>query len=76
MSTIAAPVIITGGAYLDHLTEGLDTYYPAWAVRFHLCWLYRLALEPRRLWRRYTIEMARYAALLVRERLRLRRART
>jgi N-acetylglucosaminyldiphosphoundecaprenol N-acetyl-beta-D-mannosaminyltransferase len=64
-----APVVITGGAYLDHLTEGLD-YYPAWALRLHLCWLYRVWLEPRRLWRRYTVEMAHFGALLLAERLR------
>jgi N-acetylglucosaminyldiphosphoundecaprenol N-acetyl-beta-D-mannosaminyltransferase len=62
------PVVITGGSYLDHLTDGLG-YYPSWALRFHLCWLYRLSLEPRRLWRRYTLEMAHYAGLLVAARL-------
>jgi N-acetylglucosaminyldiphosphoundecaprenol N-acetyl-beta-D-mannosaminyltransferase len=62
------PVVITGGAYLDHLVEGL-VYYPGWAVRLHLCWLYKLALEPRRLWRRYTVEMAHYGMLLLRERV-------
>jgi N-acetylglucosaminyldiphosphoundecaprenol N-acetyl-beta-D-mannosaminyltransferase len=62
------PVVITGGAYLDHLTENLG-YYPAWAMRRHMCWLYKLSLEPRRLWRRYTLEMAHYGALLVAERV-------
>ena len=57
------PVVITCGAYLDHLTEDLG-YYPAWALRLHLCWLYKFWLEPRRLWRRYTLEMAHYSALL------------
>jgi N-acetylglucosaminyldiphosphoundecaprenol N-acetyl-beta-D-mannosaminyltransferase len=63
-----APVVITGGAYLDHLTDGLG-YYPQWALRLRLCWLYKLWLEPRRLWRRYTLEMAHFAALLVVERV-------
>lgn len=62
------PVVITGGAYLDHLTDDLG-YYPSWAPRLHLCWLYKLCLEPRRLWRRYTLEMAHYAALLLAEKV-------
>lgn len=70
---IDAPVVITGGAYLDHLTGDMDGYYPAWAMRFKLCWLYRLILEPRRVWKRYTIEMAEYGVLLVRERVRMLR---
>lgn len=69
------PVVITGGAFLDHLTDDLG-YYPAWALRFRLCWLFKLSFEPRRLWRRYTLEMAHFGALLVRERWRLLRRTT
>jgi N-acetylglucosaminyldiphosphoundecaprenol N-acetyl-beta-D-mannosaminyltransferase len=73
---LEAPVVITGGAYLDHLTGDMESYYPAWAMRFKLCWLYKVWLEPRRVWRRYTVEMAQYARLLARERVRmLRRSR-
>jgi N-acetylglucosaminyldiphosphoundecaprenol N-acetyl-beta-D-mannosaminyltransferase len=61
------PVVVTGGAYLDHLTEDLG-YYPAWAMPLHLCWLYKLWLEPGRLWRRYTVEMAQFAGLVLAER--------
>jgi N-acetylglucosaminyldiphosphoundecaprenol N-acetyl-beta-D-mannosaminyltransferase len=62
------PVVITGGAYLDHLAEDLY-YYPVWAMRLRLCWLYKLWLEPRRLWRHYTLEMAHYGALILAERM-------
>jgi N-acetylglucosaminyldiphosphoundecaprenol N-acetyl-beta-D-mannosaminyltransferase len=62
------PVVITGGAYLDHLTDNLG-YYPTWALRLQLCWLYKLSLEPRRLWRRYTLEMAHFGALIVVQRM-------
>ena len=58
------PVVITAGAFFDHLTEELG-YYPSWALRLKLCWLYKLSFEPRRLWRRYSVEMAHYGALLV-----------
>jgi N-acetylglucosaminyldiphosphoundecaprenol N-acetyl-beta-D-mannosaminyltransferase len=74
-SQLDVPVVITGGAFLDHLTEELG-YYPAWALRFHLCWLFKLSLEPRRLWRRYTTEMAHFAILLLMERLRIQRRRS
>jgi N-acetylglucosaminyldiphosphoundecaprenol N-acetyl-beta-D-mannosaminyltransferase len=52
---LRAPLIMTGGSYLDHLTDRIE-WYPAWVKRLRICWLYRLAREPRRLWYRYTIE--------------------
>jgi N-acetylglucosaminyldiphosphoundecaprenol N-acetyl-beta-D-mannosaminyltransferase len=54
-----ARVVVTGGSYLDHVAERIG-WYPSWVVRARLCWLYRLAREPRRLWRRYTLELAGY----------------
>jgi N-acetylglucosaminyldiphosphoundecaprenol N-acetyl-beta-D-mannosaminyltransferase len=59
------PVIITGGSYLDHLAE--DVYwYPDWTLRLRLNWAYRLYREPRRLWRRYSLDMLAYGAMLLR----------
>lgn len=44
----------TCGGLLDQLlTPG---YYPRWAYPLKLNWLVRLAREPRRLWRRYTLD--------------------
>jgi N-acetylglucosaminyldiphosphoundecaprenol N-acetyl-beta-D-mannosaminyltransferase len=63
-SRIEAPVLITGGSYLDHLAERIG-WYPRWVVRARLCWAYRLTREPRRLWRRYTLELAHYSACVV-----------
>jgi N-acetylglucosaminyldiphosphoundecaprenol N-acetyl-beta-D-mannosaminyltransferase len=54
------------GAYFDHLAEGVD-WYPRWMDRLRLGWLYRLAREPRRLLYRYTIGMARFGVLVLRE---------
>jgi exopolysaccharide biosynthesis WecB/TagA/CpsF family protein len=42
----------TCGGYFDQLGAGFD-YYPSWIDRTNLRWAYRLAKEPRRLWRRY-----------------------
>ncbi|HEY2227317.1 MAG TPA: WecB/TagA/CpsF family glycosyltransferase [Xanthobacteraceae bacterium] len=43
------------GASIDFLT-GRQTRAPLWLQKLSLEWAYRLALEPRRLWRRYLIE--------------------
>jgi N-acetylglucosaminyldiphosphoundecaprenol N-acetyl-beta-D-mannosaminyltransferase len=70
---LRAPVVVTGGSYLDHVAEGegLDgDWYPRWADTLRLNWLYRLAQEPRRLWRRYTVESLHFLLLVLRARLR------
>lgn len=63
------PVIITCGAYFEHLAERRE-WYPAWVLKLRIGWLYRLYREPRRLWRRYTIELGRYLAVVLGHRLR------
>ncbi len=60
-----APVIITGGSYLDHLAERVY-WYPDWTTRLRLNWAYRLYREPRRLWRRYSVGLMAYGAMLLR----------
>jgi N-acetylglucosaminyldiphosphoundecaprenol N-acetyl-beta-D-mannosaminyltransferase len=55
-----APVLIGVGAAFD-FHAGLVPQAPDWMQRFGLEWAYRLAQEPRRLWRRY----ARYNPLFV-----------
>lgn len=69
---IDAPVIVTAGSYLDHLaaSQSLGAFYPRWVNALGLNWLYRLAHEPRRLWRRYTVESVEFAIETVRRRLR------
>ncbi|HYY21456.1 MAG TPA: WecB/TagA/CpsF family glycosyltransferase [Thermoleophilaceae bacterium] len=62
------PVILTGGSYLDHLAECVY-WYPAWTNRLYLCWAYRLFREPRRLWKRYSIDLTAYGGMVLRERL-------
>lgn len=70
---LQVPVVMSGGSYLDHVAERLD-WYPPLVLRARVCWLYRLTREPRRLWRRYTLDLAAYAGLLVRELARRRAA--
>jgi N-acetylglucosaminyldiphosphoundecaprenol N-acetyl-beta-D-mannosaminyltransferase len=63
------PVIFTCGAYFEHLAER-RSYYPGWVLKLRVGFLYRLAREPRRLWRRYTIELVAYIARVLAHRVR------
>jgi exopolysaccharide biosynthesis WecB/TagA/CpsF family protein len=47
-------LVATCGGWLDQFA--LDSYYPSWAYPLKLNWLVRLAKEPRRLWRRYSVD--------------------
>jgi N-acetylglucosaminyldiphosphoundecaprenol N-acetyl-beta-D-mannosaminyltransferase len=58
-------VIMTGGSYLDHLAERVH-WYPEWTSRVRLNWAYRLYRDPRRLWRRYSLDLIGFAAMLLR----------
>jgi N-acetylglucosaminyldiphosphoundecaprenol N-acetyl-beta-D-mannosaminyltransferase len=49
---LAAPLLVGVGAAFD-FHAGLVPQAPAWIGRHGLEWAYRLAREPRRLWRRY-----------------------
>ncbi len=59
-SRLDAPLLVGVGAAFD-FHAGLIPQAPAWMQRNGLEWTYRLAREPRRLWRRY----ARYNPLFV-----------
>lgn len=50
-------LVATCGGWLDQYAGG--SYYPAWAYPLKLNWLVRLAREPKRLWRRYTVDAVR-----------------
>lgn len=46
----------TCGGYLDQLCQSGLNYYPRVIDALNLRWAYRLAMEPRRLWRRYLVD--------------------
>lgn len=50
-----APVLIAVGAAFDFLS-GTVSQAPRWMQRSGLEWIYRLATDPRRLWRRYLVD--------------------
>lgn len=54
-----------GGAFL--LYAGLDDRAPQWMRNASLEWLYRLALEPRRLWKRYLVTNTQFLFRLAKE---------
>ena len=61
------PAVCIGiGAGLDFLA-GAVPRAPRWMSAAGLEWLYRLAREPRRLWRRYLLRDPRFAWILLRE---------
>jgi N-acetylglucosaminyldiphosphoundecaprenol N-acetyl-beta-D-mannosaminyltransferase len=62
---IAAPMIGVGAAF-DFLS-GTKPQAPRWMMRGGLEWLFRLASEPRRLWRRYLNQNPRFLALVAAE---------
>lgn len=66
---LEVPVIVTCGAYFEHLAEGRE-YYPSWILKLRLGWLYRLYRDPRAMWRRYTIELGSYVFQVFAYRLR------
>jgi N-acetylglucosaminyldiphosphoundecaprenol N-acetyl-beta-D-mannosaminyltransferase len=54
-----ARVIVTVGAAFDFIT-GSKPQAPKWVQRASLEWLFRLAMEPRRLWRRELVDNASF----------------
>ena len=63
-----APAVVIGvGASFDFLT-GRVRRAPEWMSRAGLEWLFRLAHEPRRLWRRYLVEDPAFIGIVARSR--------
>ena len=66
-------VILPVGAAFD-TQAGLQRRAPRWMQRNALEWLFRLIMEPRRLWRRYLIGNTRFIFLVLRQWARQKRA--
>jgi N-acetylglucosaminyldiphosphoundecaprenol N-acetyl-beta-D-mannosaminyltransferase len=70
---IDANVVFTGGAVFDYISGELDRA-PGWMRDRGLEWLGRLAIEPRRLWRRYLIGNPLFLWRVLKQRLGLLRS--
>ena len=67
------PAVMLGvGAAFDFLA-GVKPQAPRWMMRMGLEWLFRLATEPRRLWRRYLFQNPRFVLLFLMQLLGLKR---
>lgn len=67
LSDAYAPAVALGiGATLDFLA-GTIVRSPKWWSDHGLEWLFRLAIEPKRLWRRYLLRDSRIFAIFVRD---------
>jgi exopolysaccharide biosynthesis WecB/TagA/CpsF family protein len=58
----------TVGAFFD-FQAGTIPRAPDWVQRLHIEWIYRLAKEPRRLWRRYVLGNPLFIYRVIRQRL-------
>lgn len=70
---LQAPLLVGVGAAFD-FHAGLVPQAPAWMQRMGLEWAYRLAREPRRLWRRYALYNPLFVLHFARQYARHRRA--
>lgn len=62
---LQAPLLCGVGALLDFLS-GNAVRAPEWVRRLHLEWLYRLIREPRRLLRRYSLDLLVFFGICLR----------
>ena len=69
---LRAPVLIGVGAAFDFLS-GAKRQAPRWMQRSGLDWCFRLASEPRRLWRRYLVNNPVFVWNVLLQAMRIRR---
>ena len=72
LGRLTAPVLIGVGAAFD-FHSGLKKVAPRWMQRSGLEWLFRLASEPERLWRRYLVNNPLFVLLVLQQALGLER---
>jgi N-acetylglucosaminyldiphosphoundecaprenol N-acetyl-beta-D-mannosaminyltransferase len=63
---LSVPVMIGVGATLDFIA-GHRKRAPKWMQLVGLEWFHRLVQEPRRLWRRYVVDLVAFSAFFVRQ---------
>ena len=61
---LEAPVLVAVGAAFD-FHAGTVRQAPRWVMHMGLEWLFRLLMEPRRLWRRYLVGNSRFVVLVL-----------
>ena len=66
LDDLGAPVVWCVGALFEY-GAGARSRAPVWMRACGLEWVWRLALEPRRLWRRYLLGNCRFVAIVARQ---------
>ena len=69
LAALGVPVGVGVGAAFDFVS-GQVPRAPRWMRAAGLEWLFRMAVEPRRLWKRYAVSNTRFVALVLRQRMR------
>lgn len=69
---LTAPILIGVGAAFDFIS-GTKPQAPRWMQNNGLEWLFRLATEPKRLWKRYVFSIPPFVILSLAQLLKLRR---
>ena len=72
---LGVPVMIGVGGTLDFIA-GITRRAPEWMQKTGLEWIYRLAQEPRRLWKRYIHDLAGFSSFFIQQWWAMRRGRT
>ena len=54
--------VCTGGGWIDQYARAADDYFPDWVHAARLGWAWRIAHEPKRLTKRYTVEALDFVA--------------
>lgn len=67
VAKLSMPTLAVGAAFA-YLAD-VSSEPPLWVQRWGLQWLYRLAQDPKRLWRRYLLLNPRFCAGVIRQRL-------
>jgi N-acetylglucosaminyldiphosphoundecaprenol N-acetyl-beta-D-mannosaminyltransferase len=66
---LSVPICVGVGGTFE-MIAGIVRRAPLWIQNVGCEWLYRLCLEPRRMWRRYLIGNLQFAAIVLRQRIR------
>jgi len=67
IDSLDVPLVMNAGACFDYVA-GEKRRCPGWMGRWGFEWLFRFAVEPRRLWRRYLIGNTLYLTRIVKQR--------
>lgn len=68
---VDARVFLTGGAVFDY-AAGKFKRAPEWMIKSHLEWLFRMLYDPKRLFKRYVMEIPYFFYRIFKEKLRLK----